>query len=174
MTDYDTSIIRPEMRIADVKRRPLPLAGDERTRLERALRQLHSLEIMATNIYKCQISRKVCTLNTALTAAMCNEMTHMQDFQTKLYEFGIPPSRLRWRFWIVGHVIGMGSRLMGERRILRTGIWAEKKAVVHYGEFLEAVEWDDETRRMIEKDRADEVSHVERWTQFLAGADPIC
>ncbi|NIN00370.1 MAG: hypothetical protein GTO24_20505, partial [candidate division Zixibacteria bacterium] len=65
---------------------------------------------------------------------MCNEMTHVQDFQIKLYEYGWRPSKLRWAFWIVGLVIGFGSRLLGRRAILKTSIWLEKKAVHHYGQ----------------------------------------
>ncbi|AFV03018.1 hypothetical protein UNSWDHB_2144 [Dehalobacter sp. UNSWDHB] len=34
--------------------------------------------------------------------AMANEMTHVQDYQIKLYEYGWSPSPLRWLFWLVG------------------------------------------------------------------------
>ncbi len=124
---------------------------------------------MATTIYKCQITTKPCELNTQLTAAMCNEMTHMQDFQTKLYEYGFKPSKLRWMYWMVGYAFGLGSRLLGPRRILRTGIWVEGKAVHHYAQLLAAVDWDEETRVFIEKDQADEHGHIERWRRLLDG-----
>jgi len=48
------------------------------------------------------------------------------------------------------------------------GVWVETKAVQHYGELLEGIPWDDETRRIVEKNRADEESHVARWRQLLA------
>ena len=47
---------------------------------------------MASTIYRFQITREDSELNRQLVAAMCNEMTHYQDFQVKLYEFGLRPS----------------------------------------------------------------------------------
>ncbi|NLV72817.1 MAG: hypothetical protein GXY46_09510 [Actinobacteria bacterium] len=122
---------------------------------------------MATNIYKCQITSKASDLNTQLTAAMCNEMTHMQDFQTKLYEHGFKPSKLRWAYWMVGYVFGLGSRMLGTRQMLKTGVWTETKAVHHYSQLLEDIEWDDDTRALIEKNQADEHGHIQRWDRLL-------
>lgn len=166
---YDITIIRPEMREGQVTPRGRELGADQRRAVRKALQTLHALEIMAVNIYKCQITKGVTPLNTALTTAMSNEMTHMQDFQTHLYEYGFKPSKLRARFWMVGYVFGLGSRMMGDTRVLKTGIWAEQKAVEHYGKLLESAEWDDETREVIEKDRADEYGHIARWEGFLKG-----
>lgn len=165
--EYDTGVIRPEMRFEQVKARGAEFDAARKARVRKGLRTLHTLEIMATNIYKCQIGRKQSALSTQLTAAMCNEMTHMQDFQTKLYEYGLKPSKLRWTYWMVGYAFGLGSRLVGTRRVLKTAIWTEEKAVHHYGQLLAEVEWDDDTRAFIEKDRADEVGHVGRWRHLL-------
>jgi hypothetical protein len=55
--------------------------------------------------------------------------------------------------------------------MLKTGIWAENKAVEHYGKLLAGADWDDETRAMIEKDRADEYGHIARWEGFLRGTE---
>lgn len=164
---YDIDVIRPEMRAGDVRSRGRDLSASHRARLRKGLRTLHTLEIMATNIYRCQITSRPSALNTQLTAAMCNEMTHAQDFQTKLYEHGFRPSRLRWSYWLVGYVFGLGSRLLGTKGILRTAVWVEEKAVRHYGQLLVDIEWDEETRAFVEKDRADEVGHVERWRYLL-------
>jgi demethoxyubiquinone hydroxylase (CLK1/Coq7/Cat5 family) len=166
---YDITIIRPEMHEEQVIPRGRALSADERRAVRKALRTLHALEIMAVNIYKCQITEDVTPLNTALTTAMSNEMTHMQDFQTHLYEYGITPDKLRARFWLAGYVFGLGSRMMGTKRVLKTGIWAENKAVDHYGKLLASAPWDDETRAVIEKDRADEYGHIARWEGFLKG-----
>jgi demethoxyubiquinone hydroxylase (CLK1/Coq7/Cat5 family) len=171
---YDISVIRPEMRAEQVKFRGQGFSASRKAGLKKGLRALHTLEIMATNIYKCQITSKDCALNTQLTAAMCNEMTHTQDFQTKLYEYGFKPSKIRWMYWMVGYVFGLGSRLLGTRRILKTGIWVETKAVHHYTELLAGVEWDDETRVFVEKDQADEYGHIERWKRFLEDPGSIC
>jgi len=174
MTEFDTSVIRPEMRIEHVISRGEGYPAARLAALKKGLRALHTLEIMATNIYKCQITSRRCALNTQLTAAMCNEITHMQDFQTKLYEYGFKPSKSRWTYWMVGYVFGLGSRLLGTRRILKTGVWVESKAVDHYAELLASIEWDDETRVFLEKDQADEHAHIERWKHFLEHPEMIC
>ena len=167
---YDITIIRPEMREEQIAPLGRTLDEDKRRALKKGLQTLHALEIMAVNIYKCQITKDVTPLNTALTTAMANEMTHMQDFQTRLYEYGFRPAKLRGRFWMAGYVFGLGSRMMGPKQVLKTGIWAEKKAVEHYGRLLAGAEWDDETRAVIEKDRADEMGHIARWEAFQKGA----
>jgi len=64
-------------------------------------------------------------------------------------------------------VFGFSSRLMGKKRILKTGIWVETKAVKHYKELLETIEWDEDTRRIVEKDQADEHGHIARWQAHL-------
>jgi ubiquinone biosynthesis monooxygenase Coq7 len=171
---YDISVIRPELRAEEVQSRGEGFSASRKAGLKKGLRTLHSLEIMATNIYKCQISSKDCALNTYLTAAMCNELTHMQDFQTKLYEYGFKPSKMRWMYWTVGYVFGLGSRMLGTKRILKTGVWTETKAVHHYSQLLAEVEWDDDTRAFVEKDQADEHGHIQRWTHLLEHPEEIC
>jgi ubiquinone biosynthesis monooxygenase Coq7 len=98
---------------------------------------------------------------------MGNEMTHLQDFQIKLFEYGFKPSMLRWLYWMVGFKFGFFSRLLGTKVILRTGIWIERKAVRHYNELLRKIDWDEDTRKIIEKDQADEYGHIKRWEAFL-------
>ena len=135
--------------------------------IKKGLLTLHTLELMAVNIYKFQITKKPSEMNRQLIAAMCNEMTHFQDFQVKLLEYGFRPSILRWAYWIVGFVFGFGSRLLGARAILKTGIWVETKAVRHYDELLNSVDWDEDSRKIIEKDQADEYGHINRWRELL-------
>jgi len=168
---YDTDVIRPEIRVESIKSRGEAGTAAERRATRSALRTLHTLEIMATKIYACQITSRPSPLNTALTAAMCNEMTHAQDFQTKLFEYGFTPRKWRGAHWMVGYILGLGSRLLGQRRILKTGIWAEAKAVHQYSELLSVVEWDDDTRAIIEKDQADEAGHIEKWRTLLEAMD---
>jgi demethoxyubiquinone hydroxylase (CLK1/Coq7/Cat5 family) len=164
---YDISIIRPQMRSEDFQIRGRQMKPDRLRAVKKGLLTLNTLELMASTIYRFQITGEDSELNRQLIAAMCNEMTHYQDFQVKLYEFGLRPSIFRLAFWIVGFVFGFGSRILGKARILRTGIWVETKAVHHYAELIETIDWDDETRRVIEKDRADEHGHIERWKQML-------
>lgn len=166
--DIDIDVIRPEMRDGDVRMRAGTITADRLKRIERGLRTLHTLEIMAVNIYRCQLPGRTGELARSLVAAMCNEMTHVQDFQVKLFEYGLRPSPLRRAYAVVGWAFGTFSRLRGERAILETGIWVETKAVAHYGELLEKIDWDEDTRRVVEKNRADEIGHVNRWKALRA------
>jgi ubiquinone biosynthesis monooxygenase Coq7 len=166
----DIEIIRPAMRDADVRMRGGSAPPADLKLIRKGLLTLHTLELMAVNIYRCQITPRPTDLNRALAAAMCNEMTHLQDFQVKLYEYGWRPSPLRWAYWIVGWCFGAFSRLRGPKAILQTGVWVETKAVHHYAELLAGIPWDDETRAIVEKNQADEYGHVARWKSMLGGA----
>lgn len=167
---YDISIVRPELRDDHFKLRGQGYAPERLAAIRKALRTLHTLELMAQTIYRFQITRGRSDMNRQLIAAMCNEMGHYQDFQIKLYEYGFPPSILRPAYWIVGFVFGFGSRLLGAKAVLKTGIWVESKAVHHYAQLLKDVEWDEETREVIEKDQADEDGHISRWQTLLEQA----
>ena len=163
----DISVIRPAMNEKDFTLRGEGFSPSRLKSIKKGLRTLHTLELMASNIYKFQITKDRTDLNRDLIAAMCNEMCHYQDFQVKLYEYGFKPGKLRWAFWLVGFAFGFGSRILGKKAILKTGIWVESKAVTHYAELLETIEWDEDTRKVIEKDQADEDGHINRWKKKL-------
>ena len=165
--NYDISIIRPQMRNEDIKLRGREMPKSRLKTIRKSLLTLHTLELMAVNIYKFQITEEPSELNRQLIAAMCNEMTHYQDFQVKLFEYGFTPSKFRWAYWIVGFVLGFGSRLLGTKAILKTGIWVEAKAVHHYAQLLSSIDWDRDSREIIEKDQADEYGHINRWKKLL-------
>ncbi|MBA7655247.1 5-demethoxyubiquinone hydroxylase [subsurface metagenome] len=166
-SDYDISIIRPQVRNEDVKLRGQEMSPSRLKTIRKGLLTLHTLELMAANIYKFQITKEPNELNRQLIAAMCNEMTHYQDFQVKLLEYGFRPSKLRWAYWLVGFVFSFGSRLLGTKAILKTGIWVETKAVHHYNQLLTSIDWDEDSCRIIEKDQADEYGHINRWKKLL-------
>lgn len=163
-------IVRPEMVMDEVKTRGPDMSPDRLRKIKRGLRTLHTLELMALNIYKFQITRNDSELNRYLIGAMCNEMSHYQDFQVKLYEYGWRPNPFRWMFWIVGFCFGFFSRIFGRKMLLRTGIWVETLAVKHYGQLLQDIEWDDDSRIMIERDWNNEKDHVSRWKHFLGSS----
>ncbi|MBN1816006.1 MAG: demethoxyubiquinone hydroxylase family protein [Sedimentisphaerales bacterium] len=167
---YDISMIRPAMREADCSLRGQGMSASRLSAIRKGLRTLHTLELMASTIYRFQITKQPTDLNRQLIAAMCNEMVHYQDFTVKLYEYGFRPCCLRWAYWIVGLAFGTVSRLRGEKATVKMGIWVESKAVAHYAELLERIEWDEDTRRVIEKDQADEDGHISRWRNYLASA----
>ncbi len=164
---YEKSIIRPQMSVEDFRFRGQGIPLEQLEQIKKALLTFHTLETMAANIYKFQLTKDPSELNRQLIIAMCNEMTHVQDFQIKLYEYGWRPSKLRWAFWIVGFVIGFGSRILGRRAILKTAVWLEEKAVHHYGQLLQSIDWDEEMRRLIAEDGSDEDGHVQRWRGLL-------
>jgi ubiquinone biosynthesis monooxygenase Coq7 len=165
---YDISVIRPQMKVENVKFRGEGFTKKRLKSIKKALLTLHTLEIMATNIYRFQITKQKSELNKELIAAMCNEMTHIQDFEIKLYEYGLRPTIKRYAYLAVGFCFGFFSRLLGEKAILRVGVWVESKAVSHYSELLENIDWDEETRKVVEKDQADEGGHISRWKALLA------
>jgi demethoxyubiquinone hydroxylase (CLK1/Coq7/Cat5 family) len=164
---YDISIVRPQMNHDDFKMRGHTVEPAILKDIRKGLLTLQTLELMAKTIYRFQITSERNELNQQLIAAMCNEMTHYQDFQVKLYEYGFKPNPFRWVFWILGITCGFGSRLLGVKAVLKTGIWVETKAVHHYAELLDTIEWDQETRKIIEKDQADEDGHIGRWKKML-------
>jgi len=166
-SNYNISIIRPQMSKNDVSLRGEGFSQNRLAKIKKGLHTLHTLELMAQTIYKFKITKKPSELNRRLIAAMCNEMTHYQDFQVKLYEYGFRPSILRWAYWLVGFAMGFASRLIGPKAILKVGVWVETKAVHHYGELLETIEWDEDTRTIIEKDQADEFGHIDNWKKLL-------
>ncbi|MBN1806767.1 MAG: demethoxyubiquinone hydroxylase family protein [Sedimentisphaerales bacterium] len=165
---YDISIVRPVLNNADFKMRGHGMEPARLAAIKKGLLTLHTLELMAQTIYRFQLTKENCELNRQLTAAMCNEMTHYQDFQVKLYEYGFKPSLIRWAYWCVGFSFGFFSRLLGKKAILKTGIWVETKAVHHYAELLKTIDWDEDSRKVIEKDQADENGHINKWEKFLS------
>lgn len=169
---YDIRVIRPPMRDEDFALRGRDMPPARRKAIRQALRTLHNLETMAVNIYRYQITREPSEHNRQLVAAMCNEMTHLQDFQVKLFEFGFRPSLLRTAYAVLGWGFGFFSHVKGRLAVLRTGVWVETKAVHHYAELLSNVEWDDDTRRVVEKNQADEDGHVRRWMALLENRQP--
>ena len=164
---YDISVIRPAMRDEDFKLRGEGMPTGRLKQIKKGLLTLHTLELMASTIYRFQLTRQRSEMNRQLIAAMCNEMGHYQDFQIKLYEYGFRPNKFRWAFGIVGFMFGFGSRLLGKRAILRTAVWVEAKAVRHYAELLDTIDWDPQTREVVEKNQADENGHINRWKDML-------
>lgn len=162
---FDIDVIRPAVHHDSIKvGREKGMDKNRLNKIHEALLAFHNLENMAANIYRFQICKNNSDeLNREIIAAMLNEMGHIEDFQVKLYEFGFKPSIMMYAWQIVGFIFGIYSRLMGEKGIRQMGIWVESKAVAHYDELLERVEWDEDTRKVIQKDQADEYGHIKRW-----------
>lgn len=166
---FDIDIIRPQVHHDSVKvNRGKDMDKTRLRKIHEALLAFHNLENMAANIYRFQLCKHHSDeLNKELIAAMLNEMGHIEDFQVKLYEFGFKPSIMMYAYQVVGFVFGIYSRMGGEKGIRKMGVWVESKAVSHYDELLECVEWDEDTRKVIQKDQADEYGHIRRWKNEL-------
>jgi ubiquinone biosynthesis monooxygenase Coq7 len=160
-------VLRPRVELNDIHQRGKDASPEKLKSVRKGLRTLHNLELMATTIYRFQITKEENERNRQLVAAMCNEASHYADFTVKLYEYGFKPFKLRWFWWFVGVFFGLGSRILGPKTILKTGIWVETQAVHHYGKLLETIEWEEETREVIEKDREDETIHIRHWKALL-------
>lgn len=143
------------------------LSVQDKRRVKKALLDLHNLEIMAVNVYRCQIMHKDPELTLSLIAAMKNEMGHVQDYLVKLFEYKLKPAWYQWIFWLVGWFIGTFSRVRGKKAIVKAGIWTESKAIIHYTELLKIAPWDKATYQIIEKDRNDEIMHLNYWKTML-------
>lgn len=160
----DISIIRPAVKDDEIKLRRNITDKKRLKAIKDGLHTLHNLETMAVNAYKYQITSKDTELNRELIAAMLNEMGHVQDFQVKLYEYGWKPSIFSYFFPVVGFVFASLARLFGEKGAKWLGVFVETKAVAHYRHLLETIDWDEDTKKVIEKDWADEFGHIERWS----------
>jgi len=57
---YDISIIRLQVRNQDIKLRGEEFSQSRLKDIKKGLRTLHTLELMAQNIYKFQITKKPC------------------------------------------------------------------------------------------------------------------
>jgi len=64
--------------------------------------------------------------------------------------------------------MGCSSCVLGLKRVLKTDIWVEKEAIKHYNKLLGTIDWDQETRKVLEKNSADEQEHVRRWEKLMS------
>jgi ubiquinone biosynthesis monooxygenase Coq7 len=159
-------LIRGEMKTGEVKMRAAGTAPGTLAEIQKELRRLHAFEVMAVNIYRMQISSKMGELDCLLIKAMGNEMTHVQDYQIKLYEYDSKPSPIRWIAGLAGIFIGLVSSLGGGKAILKSGIWLEERAVEHYEKVIKNVPWDKDTLAVIENNLSDEYHHINTWQNY--------
>ncbi len=170
-TGPEVPIIRRQVRDEDIQMRGRGMSSSRLKGIRRGLFTLYFRETTAAAIYQFQITKKPTEHNRLLIGAMSTEMTHLQDFQAKLFEYGFRPSILRWGYWVVGALIGLFSRLRGAKAVLKTGIWSENLAIKHYDELLETVDWEEDVRQIVKDNKADESHHIQQWQNLLKEAE---
>jgi demethoxyubiquinone hydroxylase (CLK1/Coq7/Cat5 family) len=171
-TSLDVSIIRPQLRLTDFQIRGHNLARHRVRTFRDALQLLHDREAMAVSLYRLQIRSEMCEHNRELIAALCNKMSHLQDYFILLFEYGARPAKVRAAWWLLGGFLGYGSRLLGRTRVLKTGIRIEKKILRRYEQLLKTIDWEADVRALLEKNRDDAHAHIHRWKTLLHTAEP--
>ncbi len=165
---YDITIIRPEMKMEAVRPRGRDLDKAKRKALKKGLRALHSLEIMATKIYKCQITSE---------PSRAQHRPHSGHVQRDDAHAGLSDQALRVRV----QADKLAGALLDGRVRVRTGLahaweasacsrpaygWRPRPSITT-GSCWTEPNGTTETRVFIEKDRADEYGHIARWKELL-------
>lgn len=135
----------------------------------KALRKMHNLERLATEIYRVQAGafREEREIGDKLRAAMLNEQEHIDNLKARIEELEGSTSALGIGFQMAGKTMGMITRVLGKNTILRTDISIEEKAIKDYSAFLDKVDFDGKSRALIEKNTEDERLHVRRWRDSI-------
>jgi len=131
------------MRVENVKVRGGDFTPARRAAVRKGLHTLHTLEIMAVNIYKCQITARPCAAQHQRPAAIVQRDDPHAGFPDEAVRAWLKPSKLRWSFWLVGYVFGLGLALCSVAGACsgRAPGW-NARAFMTYGELLASVEWE--------------------------------
>ena len=135
----------------------------------RALNAVVKVEAMAVQIYRAQMWRFRGRQEIAerLVHAIANEREHFDDLTSRVRDLGSIPSRLSPLFAVAGWIMGFLPTLAGKVPALKLDIWVEERAVRDFQGFLNRVNFDDESRALMEKNMADEEEHIRAWKQSL-------
>lgn len=134
-----------------------------------SLNTMYNIERAATTIYKAQAGafRSNAAVYETLKAATANEQQHADRLKLRVSELKGRLSFLGWLFALGGMMIGFVIRIIGKKRMMKTNIWVEKKAIKDYGAFLERVNFDEKSAALIKKNIGDEQRHVNSWSGIL-------
>jgi len=135
----------------------------------KALRKMHNLERLATEIYRVQTGafREEEEIADRLQAATLNEQEHIDDLEARIDALGGSASPLGLAFQMAGKTLGMTTRLLGKNCVLRTDARIEEKAIQDYNAFLDRVDFDAKSRALIKNNTEDERLHVRRWQDSM-------
>jgi len=135
----------------------------------RALNAVVKVEAMAIQIYRAQMWRFRGKQEIAqkLVDATANERKHFADLASRVRDIGGTPSRLSPLFAVAGWIIGFLPAVVGKVPALKVDILVEERAVKDYQGFLNRVDFDDESREIMERNMADEKEHIRTWKESL-------
>jgi len=134
-----------------------------------SLNTMYNIERAATAIYKAQAGAfcSNAAVYETFKAATANEQEHADGLKARVADLKGKGSFIGRFFALGGMMIGFVTRIMGKKRIMKTNIWVEKKAVKDYGAFLEKVNFDEKSAALIKKNIVDEQRHVDNWMRIL-------
>ena len=134
-----------------------------------SLNTMYNIERAATAIYKTQAGafKANAAVYETFKAATANEQEHADGLKARVAELKGKGSFIGWFFALGGLMIGLMTRIMGKKRVMKTNIWVENKAVKDYGAFLKKVNFDEKSAALIKKNIGDEQRHVDNWTRIL-------
>jgi len=135
----------------------------------KALRKMHNMERLATEIYRMQTGAfsDEKELADRLHAAMLNEQEHIDNLKARIEDLGGSTSALGVAFQMAGKIMGRVPTLLGKNSVFKTDIWIEEKAIQDYGAFLQKLDFDAKSRDVIEQNTQDERVHVRRWKESI-------
>jgi bacterioferritin len=135
----------------------------------RALNAVVKVEAMAVQIYRAQMWRFRGSQEIAqkLVDATDNERKHFADLASRVRDLGGTPSRLSPLFAVAGWIIGFLPAVVGKVPALKVDILVEERAVKDYQGFLNRVDFDDESRDIMERNMADEKEHIRAWKESI-------
>jgi demethoxyubiquinone hydroxylase (CLK1/Coq7/Cat5 family) len=140
-----------------------------------SLNAMYNIERAATAIYKAQAGafRSNAAVYETFKAAIANEQEHADGLKARVAELKGKGSFMGWFFALGGMMIGFVTRIMGKKRVMKTNIWVEKKAVKDYGAFLDRVNFDEKSAALIKKNIGDEQRHVDNWSRILGELNKV-
>lgn len=133
-----------------------------------SLRLMQRMERFATQVYRNQ-TRAFGEHDIAdkLQSASDNEKEHADTLSKRLHELKGAPSKTGILFDIAGAILGFKTTLISKVFLLKTDIWIEKRAVRDYSDFLQKVDFDEETKALLSRIIEDEKKHIETWNSSI-------
>jgi demethoxyubiquinone hydroxylase (CLK1/Coq7/Cat5 family) len=130
------------------------------------------MERFATEVYRTQRGAfRKSELNDEFMAATENEQEHAVSLRNRVMEIKGVPARVGFLFQFAGIVLGILTRIIGKRCILRADILVEKRAIKDYDSFVSRIDFDEQTIGLLRRIIQDEEKHVENWRNALASLE---